>query len=209
LVDRHELRRWIEKAVSLKTRTLLTNEITISEASGNCLRKAYYSRTHPIRDVALEFVKLSGDSIHQLIQEVLRSEGWLTEVEARLEIVSDGGQKILLRGRADAVRGNEVLEFKSTKALPDRPYDSHKRQLGAYMILLGAERGYIIYISREDGRYRIFEVSREEAKGALKEVVERAKILHKHLVERRPPPREKGPWCGSCEFRGICFSSRE
>jgi len=172
------------------------------------LRRSYYGRTHTLRDIALEFVRLSGDAAHTLLQEVLRGEGWATEVEARLEVDVDG-RKIMLRGRADGYKNGEVLEFKTTNDLPSQPYESHVRQLGAYMILLNAGRGYLIYISRRDGKYRIFSISREEARGALKEVVERAKILHKHLVERRPPPREKGPWCNSCEFRGVCFASRE
>jgi len=208
VVTTHDLKRWIERAVSLRTRTFLSNEISVSEASSPCLRRSYYKRNSLIRDVNQEFIAMAGDTVHSILQEILREEGWATEVDVRLE-VEDSGGKILLRGRADACKDGKVLEIKSVGRLPDRPHDSHKRQLGAYMALLGAERGYIIYISREDGRQRIFEVLREEARGALKEVVERAKTLYRYLRERRPPPREKGPWCGSCEFRMICFSGRE
>ena len=199
-VSELDVNRWLLKAAeSLKT--LPRDEIGVTEVTSPCLRKSYYLRTRTSPPSPAEFLKALGNEVHLKLAEVLRSEGCEVEVSVGLQL--DGFK---LRGRVDALcpeRDSEVvIEFKTTNELPEEPYQTHVLQVQAYLLMLKLERGYLVYLARSSGRVRVFRVGRDGR--ALKQLVERAEQYHKALVEQRPPPPERGPWCSGCPYTLSC-----
>ncbi|MEM4593393.1 MAG: PD-(D/E)XK nuclease family protein, partial [Sulfolobales archaeon] len=146
----------------------------------------------------VEFLKVVGQEVHRALQDVLRSDGWEVEVGVSLQL--DG---FVLRGRIDAVKEDAILEFKTVGSLPtDGPYSSHVLQAQAYLAMVGGSRAYLVYLSRNDGKVKVYRV--DPNKQALKQVVERAKQLHQALKSGRPPQSTRGPWCEHCSFKLAC-----
>jgi len=199
-VSELDVNRWLLKA-SESLKTLLRDELTVTEVASPCLRKSYYLRTRTSPPSPAEFLKMLGNEVHLKLAEVLESEGCEVEVSVGLQL---GGFK--LRGRVDALcperDGEVVIEFKSVNELPAEPYQSHLLQLQAYLLMLKLELGYLVYLSRSSGRVKVFRVGRDSR--ALKQLVERAKQYHKALAEQMPPPPERGPWCSGCPYTLSC-----
>ena len=175
--------------------------IHVGEASG-CLRKAWYNRLMgdrelrhlaPNRHVVLGL----GLSIHMVVEEVLRELGYVTE---RQLIVEAGGVRIA--GTPDALSNDHVVEIKTVGRTPDQPYPQHLMQLNAYLALTGVERGYLVYINKRDGGIRVFSHSYNEK--LWRRLVDRAKTLRDAIASRTPPPPERGPVCGFCEWQLQC-----
>jgi CRISPR-associated protein Cas4 len=174
--------------------------IYVSEIASPCLRKSYYQRTRLQQPSPAEYIKSLGNDIHLKIQDVLKEEGY--QVEARISIDMVGYRIV---GRVDAIKLGDrehILEFKVVDELPEDPYPSHELQLQAYLIMYRIETGYLIYISRRNGRVRVFSVHRNKKK--VQEFYERAREYHYYLENGKTPPREPGPWCNSCNFALIC-----
>jgi CRISPR-associated exonuclease Cas4 len=199
LISEVDVNRWILRYLNTNLRVLSQDEIAVTEACSPCLRKAYYSRTRASRPTPVEFVKLAGTDMHVMLQSVLSGEGWDVEVSVALPL-SDYG--FTLVGRVDAVRDGEVIEFKTSSEVPEQPYRSHELQVQAYMQVLNARRGYIIYLSRTSGRVKVFLVRPD--KQALRQVIQRARKLHEALKNGAPPEPTKGPWCNTCQFFSEC-----
>ena len=200
MVTEVDVNRWLLKAAE-SYRVLPREEVAVTEVATPCLRRSYYARTRTSPPSPIEFLKAVGSEVHLKLAEVLRAEGCEVEVSVGLQL--DGFR---LRGRVDALcrekDGEVVVEFKATGELPEQPYESHLLQVQAYLLMLKLERGYIVYLSRTNGRVRVFKVSRNGR--ALKQLIERAKQLHKALVNSEPPPPERGPWCRDCPFTVLC-----
>jgi len=202
MVTEVDVNRWILKALSsINVRIFSVDEITVTEATSPCLRKAYYQRIKAVAPTPIEFLKIIGNDVHLKLQDVLRNEGYQIEVGLSAKI---GEFKLI--GRVDALKDDgddpHIIEFKTVQEILQEPYESHVLQVQAYLLMAGLEKGYIVYLSRKDGRVRVFRVTKD--KGALKRVVERAYLLYKALKEKTPPPPEKGPWCNTCPFTLTC-----
>lgn len=176
--------------------------IHVSEVT-TCLRRSFYNR----RVTSNNFAHVSdqdavrravGIIMHGALASALRDSGVDAEVSVAVDL---GGFKLV--GRADAVLDNAVVEFKFVNKLPDRPSEEHIMQVTAYMYMLKLRRGYVVYIDRNSGRVRVFPVAFSAR--TWRKIVERAKLFHKHLVENRIPPRERGPWCHGCEWYWFCM----
>jgi len=189
---------WLFEAVKLRSRVYDDFTIHVSEVVG-CLRKAYYLRRGLVSSPPSVAVALLGDSMHSAIQEVLRREGYLTEFEVGLDV-----EDFRLVGHIDAYHPERgvVLEFKTVGRIPENPYESHLMQAQIYSSLVKARYACIIYISRVDGKVKIFEAPHDRL--ALKWAVERAKMLKKALDTYEPPKREETPLCSNCGFKQIC-----
>ena len=200
MVTEVDVNRWLLKAAE-SYRILPKEEVAVTEVATPCLRRSYYARTRTSPPSPIEFLKAVGSEVHLKLAEVLRAEGCEVEVSVGLQL--DGFR---LRGRVDALcrekDGEVVVEFKATGELPEQPYESHLLQVQAYLLMLKLERGYLVYLSRTTGRVRVFKVSRNGR--ALKQLIERAKQLHKALVSSEPPPPERGPWCRDCPYSQFC-----
>jgi len=200
MVTELDVNKWIMKAMDTP-KILSKDEIMVTEAATPCLRRSYYARVRGSLPTPSEFLKSIGNDIHLKLQEVLRNEGCDTEVSVNIEL--DGFR---LRGRIDALcneRGEDViLEFKTANEIPEKPYDSHVMQIQAYLLMLKLRKGYLIYLSRTNGRVKVFRIERDNK--AVKRLVERARQLYKALTDLKPPAAEKGPWCSDCPFLHIC-----
>ena len=176
--------------------------IHVSEVVG-CLRRSFYNRrivSHDFRHIGdHEVVKRAiGLIMHDAMASQLKDLGNDSEVSVAVDL---GDFKLV--GRADAIVDDSVVEFKFVSKLPDRPHEEHLLQVNAYMYMLKLNKGYIVYVDRNTGRVRVFQVSFSPR--LWRKVVERAKQLHRYLVEGRIPPRERGPWCHGCEWYWFCL----
>ena len=195
-----DVHRWLFEAVRLRSRVNLDHRIIhVSEVS-SCLRRSYYCRTKFVQVSPVNALKLLGDEVHKALQEVLRRYGYEIEFQVAVDV---GDVKLV--GHADAYHPEKrhVLEFKTVGKEPQRPYDNHIRQLQAYVTLTHSRIGYLIYITRNNGVIKVFEV--KPSKYVLRELIERARHLSICLVNRDPPSPEKSPLCNCCEFRLSCF----
>ena len=200
MVTELDVNKWIMKAID-NPKILSRDEIMVTEAASTCLRRSYYNRVRGSLPTPSEFLKSIGNDVHLKLQEVLKQEGCDTEVSVNIEL--DGFK---LRGRIDALcneRGEDViLEFKTANEIPEKPYDSHVMQIQAYLLMLKLRKGYLIYLSRTNGRVKVFRIERDNK--AIKRLIERARQLYKALTDLKPPAAEKGPWCSDCPFLHIC-----
>ncbi len=194
---------WFKEILASNQRVYYSNDVIhVSEVSG-CLRKAYYTRTTPLKpSEALTIIMSIGNGLHGQLQELLASRGWRSEVE-----VAWNFKHFKLVGHIDLYhpRENLVIELKTTNKLPDNPYQGHLMQLNSYLAMIGANRGYIIYISR-NGFVRVFQHRLD--KKLWSETIKRAYRLHFSLKNNTPPKPEPGPLCKYCPFKWKCFSER-
>jgi len=180
--------------------------VHVGEVCG-CLRKAYYNRKYGSLDLRhyaeTKYVILGlGLSTHAVLEEVLREMGFETErqVERRLTL---GEGNVTIAGTPDAFNGEAVIEIKTTKRIPERPYEHHLMQLNAYLWMLDCYRGYIVYIDKSKGYVKVFEHRFSEK--LLGEFLRRAISLWKAIKYDIPPERERGPLCNYCDWRWMCY----
>ncbi len=201
-VSETEVWKWLLEAVKYEARVDLDpNVIHVSEVSG-CLRKAYYARTRAITISPSNALKLLGNSIHRAIQSVLEKKGYTTEYQVSVKFGD-----IRLVGTIDVydLENNIPLEIKTTSKPPEEPYPNHVMQLQTYINLLRADYGYLIYISRNNGKVKVFKLRRD--KKILRKAIERARTLSQALRSHQPPAPEKSPLCYYCDFKFYCFKT--
>lgn len=205
MIDEVVVNRWLMKAAEkYGVKFFDRGTIAVTEAVFPCLRKAYYDRTRRRVPTPIEAIKTLGSEVHALLQEAMRSEGYVTEVGVGLEL-----KDFKLVGRVDAVKyddeGNavEAVEIKSSNGLKNHALESHRLQLQTYLALLKAKKGYLIYIDRGSGRVRVFEIKPNTK--ALTKVILRAKQLYEALSNHEEPPPNQGPWCRLCPHYWHCI----
>jgi len=202
VVDEVKVNRWIMKALNgISVKTSDPKTIYVTEACSPCLRKVYYDRIKPPVPSPVEFIKLVGDEAHRRILEVLKEEGYQIEASIKLQV-----KDILIVGRADAVmidgKNPHVIEFKVVDEAPEKPYDTHVMQLNLYMLAFGVKKGFLVYISRRNGKVKVFKHTYERE--LAKEALLRAIRLSEALTKKEPPPPERGPWCNTCPYVLMC-----
>lgn len=198
MVTEVDIYRWLLEAVKIRSRVPSGDTIHVSEVVG-CLRRAYYLRTRAFQLSPANALKLLGDGIHTAFQEVLRREGFETEFKVGIDL-----KDFRLVGHVDAYHPEraEVLELKTVNQIPERPYDTHLKQAQIYRALASVKHAYIIYISRADGKVRVFKVDGD--RGVLGWAVGRAKALKEALTRGEPPKPEETRLCNHCEFTLVC-----
>ena len=202
MIDSSYFNKLLLRAAMRQLRVSDSSEIYVSEASSPCLRMHYYNRTVKRLPSPSEALKTLGSEAHRLLQEELRLEGW--DVEVSIEKPLDG---FVLKGRVDALKDNVVLELKTVNGLPSQPYDSHVMQLQAYLALMHARKGFLVYMDRASGRISVFKVKPDPR--TMKHLVERARKLFHSLKHHSPPEREMGAWCAYCNHKLRCFTNVE
>ena len=191
---------WIRRVVERERRHYTPSRIHVSEVAG-CLRRAYYDRVAPMPALdPSNVVMLLGSGLHEKLQGILSRDGWVPEYR-----VSRNLGDFTLEGHIDLYHPRErvALELKTVGKIPDKPYRSHGIQANTYHSLAGARRTYIVYIAR-DGDVRVYPVRFSER--LLQETIDRARILREAILEKRAPPRERGPWCKSCPYKWRCYT---
>jgi CRISPR-associated exonuclease Cas4 len=179
-----------------------------------CLRRAALSTYLETFRYERTGEMLLGTLLHRWVQENVDVEEIDFEVPLEYRI-SDGW---VLVGRADAVLGDKILEFKlkgfnqengpGSLEEMEEPSKIWKEQLNAYLNMAGLEEGYIYVFDRDGLDFKHFKVKRDEE--AFSKMLGRAKIVIKGVKEL-----EKGKFpawikprfqneCENCIFRPIC-----
>ena len=174
------------------------SEIYVTEVSG-CLRRSFFIRRQPIPLPENLYVVFEiGKGLHYIIQRFLPVEACF-EVPCELDLGD-----FRLKGRADVVLDDVILELKSIARIREDwiPYPNHILQLQAYLWMLDRPRGFIVYIEKSRGRIYPIEVEREASAWAL--IIQRARVLHHHLLNNEPPRPEPSSLCKICDYRRIC-----
>ena len=169
-----------------------TDKIHVTEATG-CLRYAYFRRTVELKPEA-NYYTFMGTAIHDAILKFITDR---TEIHVENDV---------LDGYADAIveiNGRKyVLELKTVKRLPQKPYKSHVEQVNCYMNMLGIDKGIIVYVQRSDGRKAVFVVDRDPDLFTV--TLDKARYLRKCLDEGKPPSLKDESFCFMCPFRKQC-----
>ena len=193
---------WFRKLIERRRRLYSSDRIHVSEVSG-CLRRAYYERTRPRPALnPSNVVMLIGDGVHEKLQGLLAKDGWLAEVEARYRI-----KDFWLVGHADLYHPDEqlVVELKITNKAPENPYKNHLMQLNAYLYMLRARKGHIVYIDR-GGSIKVHDTSFD--KHLWRQTILRAITLREAITRKTIPSKEPGPWCTYCPYKWLCYTKR-
>ncbi|WP_010479721.1 PD-(D/E)XK nuclease family protein [Thermococcus zilligii] len=179
-----------------------------------CLRKAALSTYLETSKYERTGEMLLGTLLHRWVQENVEFEGIRFEVPLEYEI-ADGW---VLVGKADAILGDKVLEFKLKGFNPENgpgsldgmeePSKTWKEQLNAYLNMAGLQEGYIYVFDRDGLDFRYFRVERDEE--AFSKMLGRAKVVITgvgDLEQGKFPAWIKPRYtneCESCIFRAIC-----
>jgi len=166
----------------------------------SCSMKRIMRIRYPLLSFRFEPPMVLGDLVHAGLEKLLEEHGWRAEVQIERKISIDD-EEYLLKGRADLVRYSgktedkveEVIEIKTGRDLPSNaPHEHHVLQLKIYLYLLGAQRGYLVYITPE--RLVEFQVDPEP--------IDLETLVRETVYNEKTPRYE---WeCRYCPYRRIC-----
>ncbi|MEX0569364.1 MAG: Dna2/Cas4 domain-containing protein [Candidatus Njordarchaeota archaeon] len=175
-------------------------KINVTDLTFPCLRHAYFAKKlYP--EQRARFPEIVAMWIGTKLHETKIFER--NEVEVEFQGVY---------GRVDGYEEEVILELKTTRNIPAKPYPHHVKQVSYYRVLL-ERNGYpvkfavILYVnvnSLETKSYIVlFDRSLEDIE---KELIERKNMLEKALKENKiPPPRPEESWaCDYCSFAYMC-----
>ena len=205
----------IDNFFARKTRKKTIGTYYPSEIGG-CIRKTWFSYKIP-KPVDKDIMKIfgAGNTVHDLITEVLKSEKnpgiKLLETELPFKQFE---KDFVISGRIDNLvlimldNKKVLIEVKSTKFLPNEPKDAHVSQLQLYMHNTKIHDGTILYVQKDNLQTRWFNQTYDEQKA--KEIIDKFYKLHKSLKENNIPHAEakltnnKNWMCDYCEYREEC-----
>ena len=122
-----------------------------------CLRKSYFQRVQGLEPSGEKVVILvMGSALHYIVERFGEYDGKLAEAELRGEYMG-----VELRGRADLILDDCVVELKTIIKVPQQPLEHHVDQLQLYLHLSARDYGYIVYVGKKDGRVVAFRVERD------------------------------------------------
>jgi len=189
----------IERAVLLEVSELTRappDVVWVTEVS-RCIRQSFYSRIFiKTPDFGAAYSILRGRLLHEVILGNMPI-GVTEDKEGTRSITVEGeGLKVEVRGRADLVVGEYIVDLKTSERPPEKPPEEYRNQVQLYMELYGKKRGLIVYITREGLKHFIEE--RDERR--ISELKQKALKLSKALRENKLPEPETGPWCKWCPW---------
>jgi CRISPR-associated exonuclease Cas4 len=121
-----------------------------------CLLKRNYELIYPelrMREVFIPTL-ISGNLIHKGLQSVLKERfggNVSVEVEASREVVLPTGDKVVIKGRADAIvstdEGRVGIEIKTSRSDLNIPHEQHLEQVMIYNWLMDLNYSLLIYIT--------------------------------------------------------------
>jgi len=190
--------RAFERAFEDKMVDGVSDDVIFVSEITYCLRKAYFLRRNPRPFSKEKIVVLGlGTAVHFLVEKYLDYDGLLSEKSVAVNLGA-----FTLKGRADLIVDNHIVELKTVNRLPDRPLDHHLLQIQAYLFMFDREEGFLVYIEKRKGRISSFKIRRENKYWI--EIVNRARRLHEHLKMNKVPEPEPSPLCRFCEYKGEC-----
>ena len=175
-------------------------EIYVTDVT-KCLRKAYYSIVRP-KEMAPQ--ALTGKLLHEAFARNLQQALPLF-FEVGFALGLENGW--VLKGRCDAIAGDEVYEFKFTRSIGKAKENaSYYLQLQLYCYAFRAKKGYLVLIDRETFDMEFVEVQPDVY--VAEKLIEDAKYLCECLEKRKVPERLSPRFDGECEFcdyADLCF----
>ena len=183
-------------------------------AMSGCRRSLYYDRVG-----LLPWAKAANASLnifreghlgHGSIQHLLKKYlGDTFSEEVYVEI-----PELLVAGATDGVFTGKwwILEIKTVSAAlfskTIRAKKEHIRQVHLYMAALGIPRAVLLYVNRDNGRHRTFQVHYDPAVWA--EILAVIDYVEPFVARREPPPRETDYLeCRGCKFSYACKPQEE
>ena len=141
---------------------------------------------------------IMGDFVHSGLEQFLKEE-FNAEVEVDVEKeVNIDGKTIKIRGRADAVIKDVVVEIKSSRSDKGLPFEHHRTQLQVYLWMFEAKKGILIYVTPDRvTEYEIDEPLDDAVVLKLIGEVVRASKAPRYIWE-----------CNYCKFNTICPNKR-
>ena len=206
---RRAVERYLQTNRELRERT---HKVFYASELGYCPLKIFFSITRPrMAEVrALKVFKL-GDLAHEFVQQVLQ-DTYGAEAEVPIRQVVDDTRGIELHGRIDVLHEGVPYELKSAARLPDSPYDHHVAQINAYLNLLGADEGYLVYVEKNSFEIAQFPVRRDA--DLWRRCLEKIRLVHdavetdsqSDLYSAAGEHLDEGnTWeCRYCTYRDIC-----
>ncbi len=189
----------IEKAIMLEVSELTSappNVIWVTEVS-RCIRQSFYSRIYlKSLDFSAAYTILRGRLLHEVVLKNMPIG--VTEIgEGTRSVVVEGATgRVEIRGRADMIVGDYVVDLKTSERAPEKLPEEYRNQVQLYMDLYGKSKGLVVYITRDGLRY-FYEERDEERISRLKE---KALKLSMALKENKLPEPEVGAWCRWCAW---------
>ena len=136
-----------------------------------------------------------GKLVHQGIQSILSETFDQVRIEVELEKVVDG---ITVKGRADAIVADTVIEIKYARSDRNIPHSHHVDQLKIYMNLASKPFGVLFYVTPE----RVVQYN-------FADPLPDSILLDMVRKFRAGSPAPRFPWeCQYCPFRRICPAAR-
>lgn len=163
---------------------IMPSEITV------CLRKSFYIRKKGTNVIGESAV--FGIAIHNTVQDIAKKFNCEIEKEVNGKI-----EDIEVKGRADLVCDDSVIEIKTTTLHDQR----HYFQLAIYTKLLNKNKAYMLYIDRETANITFFEV---DISFILPFAVERLKTYKDALLNNKLPSKEYSQLCKYCIYKTYC-----
>lgn len=197
-MDVYEWVKWvIDIIIDKYERSSNPDVIHVSEVA-YCLRKAYFQRYHNIeRDVKHKVRMFIGQTIHDVLEKFHPAD-CLTE-----QVVTKNLNDFTVIGHVDMIDADSIpYEFKYTHLRFRSIPKYYMLQVVGYTWLLDVNYGYLVIIFA-DGDVKIRKIYKSV--DLLTEFLTRADKLHKYLVDRVLPPRERGVMCKACEYYHLCY----
>ena len=147
----------------------------------------YYKMASEQKKFPPGYLLQTGEGI--VTHEIIESFKFWDKVEVPVKKIvkaSDGWIKIF--GRADAVLGDTVYDFKRTQRIPNKVKFQHRLQLNFYMDCLGKPKGIVCYIGyNSEGEFDVQERPIVLTDWYSAQIINRAIQLHDHLRYNDPP----------------------
>lgn len=204
---------------------------TIGYGHGNCARywNIVFNGLEDFEDTfdAMAIANMSlGSAVHEQIQKALSDAGLLVESEREITIESPP-----IRGFLDAIvnwKGEDVVcEIKTTrqesfafKQLNGKPSANHLIQLLIYLKATGLQRGFLLYVNKNDSTFVVIPVElNEQNNKIIDDVFQWLETTYQAyqdgILPQRPfrKSRETGlpsnNICRNCPVQQTCFSGPE
>lgn len=188
------------------------------EGSG-CQLRAYFRRTGMAERASEKFRYLYLGAVGNAVEPTLLSAiGAATGKQPRCQergsrAYSAGGITATVVGRIDAllegVGGLEVKNISDEEwgelrsvAIVHRNRPGHVSQAIVYCWLFNLPRVFLLYVSRDDAKFRAFEIKRDKKRE--QEILEELLATEEAIHKKEPPPPKPGFQCYFCGYSEAC-----
>ena len=180
-------------------------KINVTDLTFPCLRHAYYSKI---------FREERRGRLPELLAVWIGVKLHETKIFEKSELELEYGG---VYGRIDEYEDEILLEIKTTRAIPNKPYPHHVRQVSYYRVLL-ERNGYpvkfaiILYINVNSLNAKPFVIFFDQPLEEVeKEMMSRKEALERAIKDSKIPPAEpEEPWaCDYCSFAYLCGIQEE